>query len=98
MARLKDIDALVQELVLTDDFAVKQKSVKAIVELAKEKNIYLSSIHSLYKAVGEKKCSGFTVPAMNLRCLTYYLARGIFRVALKTNAAAFIFEIAKSEM
>src|SRR3989338_7051089 len=35
---------------------------------------------------------------MNLRSLTYYLARAVFRVAKRNNAGAFIFEIAKSEM
>jgi len=41
---------------------------------------------------------GFTVPAINLRCMTYDLARAIFRVAKRNNCGAFIFEIAKSEM
>jgi len=42
--------------------------------------------------------TGFTVPAINLRSMTYDLAKAIFRVAKKNNCAAFIFEIAKSEM
>ncbi len=94
----KDIDSLVKDLVMNDDMPTKQKIVDEIVKIAKSKNIFLSSIHDLYKARGEGKCSGFTVPAINLRCLTYYLARAIFRTALKTNSGAFIFEIAKSEM
>ena len=49
-------------------------------------------------ARGKGQGKHFTVPAMNLRSLTYYLARAIFRVANKLNAGAFIFEIAKSEM
>jgi fructose/tagatose bisphosphate aldolase len=40
----------------------------------------------------------FTVPAINLRTLTYDLAKAIFRCAKRNNAGAFIFEIAKSEM
>lgn len=51
---------------------------------------------------GEQKnrgsLTGFTVPAINLRCMTYDLSRAIFRVARKNNSGAFIFEIAKSEM
>jgi fructose/tagatose bisphosphate aldolase len=35
---------------------------------------------------------------MNLRSLTYHLARAIFRTAKRLNSGAFIFEIAKSEM
>jgi fructose/tagatose bisphosphate aldolase len=42
--------------------------------------------------------SNFTVPAINLRVLTYDLARAIFRSAKKIDAGCFIFEIAKSEM
>ena len=95
----KNIDALAKDLILTDDIAVKQKIVAEILAIAKSKGIFLSSIHNLYKARGEGKCQGgFTVPAINLRNLTYYLARAIFRVANKNNAGAFIFEIAKSEM
>ena len=40
----------------------------------------------------------FTVPAMNLRVLSYHAARAVFRVAKRMNAGAFIFEIARSEM
>ena len=47
---------------------------------------------------GEQKVWGFTVPAINLRSMTYDLAKAIFRVAKKNNSGAFIFEIAKSEM
>ena len=42
--------------------------------------------------------TGFTVPAINLRALTYDLASAIFRTANKINGGAFIFEIARSEM
>ena len=38
------------------------------------------------------------MPAINLRSMTYDLARAIFRVAKRNNSGAFIFEIAKSEM
>ncbi len=55
------------------------------------------SIYSLYKEFS-KKFLGFTVPAMNLRGMTYDVARTIFRVAKRLKVGAFIFEIAKSEM
>jgi fructose/tagatose bisphosphate aldolase len=45
-----------------------------------------------------QKARGFTVPAINLRAMTYDLAKAIFRVAKRNNSGAFIFEIAKSEM
>jgi len=94
----KNIDDLVKELVLTSDINKKKDVTGKIIELAKSKNIYLSSIHDLYIEQGKGKGANFTVPAMNLRSLTYYLAKAIFRVAKKRNAGAFIFEIAKSEM
>ncbi|HOW34952.1 MAG TPA: class II fructose-bisphosphate aldolase [Candidatus Omnitrophota bacterium] len=99
MGRHKEIDVLVRDLIMTDDIEIKKKVASEIIDIAKSKKIFLSSIHDLYKARGLGKCpGGFTVPAINLRNLTYYLARALFRVALKNNAGAFIFEIAKSEM
>jgi len=40
----------------------------------------------------------FTTPAFNLRALSHYAARAMFRAANKINAGAFIFELARSEM
>jgi fructose/tagatose bisphosphate aldolase len=42
--------------------------------------------------------NSFTVPAMNLRALAFDAARAVFRAAIPIEAAAFIFEIARSEM
>ena len=93
-----NIDDLVRQLVLTDNIKEKEKVAKEIHALARSKGAYLASIHDVYMARGKGQGKNFTVPAMNLRSLTYYLARAIFRVAKKLNAGAFIFEIAKSEM
>ena len=93
-----DIDKLVAGLMLSDDITVKAKLAKKITDIAYKKGIYPSSIHQFYMARGRSEFNGFTVPAINLRALTYELARAIFRVAIKNNAGAFIFEIAKSEM
>ncbi len=96
--RQKEIDILVNDLVLSDDIKKKQESLAKIWEAARAKRIILSSIHDLYRARGKGLISGFTVPAMNLRGLTLHLARAIFRTAIRNDAAAFIFEVAKSEM
>ena len=93
-----DIERLVMDLVMSDDAKTKDKLAKKILDIAYKKGIYLSSIHEFYMARGRGEFSGFTVPAINLRSMTYDLAKAIFRVARKNNAAAFIFEIAKSEM
>ena len=58
-----------------------------------------SSIHDLYMARGRGEAPlTFTTPALNLRVLSYHAARAVFRVAKKINGAAFIFEIARSEI
>ena len=93
-----NIDDLVRQLVLTDNIKEKEKVAKEIHALARSKGAYLASIHDVYMARGKGQGKNFTVPAMNLRSLTYYLAKAIFRVAKRNNAGAFIFESAKSEM
>src|SRR5919106_5747996 len=59
-----------------------------------------TSIHELYLARGrgEFDATSFTVPAINARASTYLTARRAFRTALERDAAALVFEIAKSEM
>jgi fructose/tagatose bisphosphate aldolase len=93
-----DAEKLARDLVLSDDAGLKKELAGKIIKLAYKKGIYLSSIHDLYMARGKAEYSGFTVPAFNLRSLTYDLAKAMFRVAKRNNSGAFIFEIAKSEM
>ena len=93
-----EIDKIIMDLILTNDVLLKKKLAKKIMGIAYKKGIYPSSIHELYLARGRGEFSGFTVPAMNLRSLTYDLARAVFRTAKKNSSGAFIFEIAKSEM
>ncbi|HEX6306236.1 MAG TPA: class II fructose-bisphosphate aldolase [Anaerolineales bacterium] len=58
-----------------------------------------ASIHDLYIARGKGEVpASFTVPAMNLRALSFDAAQAVFRVAKSMDAGAFIFEIARSEM
>lgn len=95
---VKNIDDVVMELALTEDPGKKKEIHKEILEMAYKKGVYPSSINELYMARGKGECGGFTVPAINLRTMTYGLARAIFRVAKRIDAGAFIFEIARSEM
>ena len=94
----KERDALIQEFVIATDAEKKEKIAYRIWDEALYAGIYPASIQGVYEARGKGACSGFTVPAINLRTLTYDLASAIFRVAKKINAGAFIFEIARSEM
>jgi len=92
------IDKLLESIIFEEDIKKKAEYAAIVWELAEQSGIYPSSIHDLYKAMGRGEASGFTVPAMNLRTLTYDTARAVFRVAKKIDAGAFIFEIARSEM
>lgn len=93
-----DVEILVNDLVMSEDLERKKILAKKIFTLAYKKGIYPASIHQFYMARGKNDVSGFTVPAINLRSLTYDLARAIFRVAKRNNCGSFIFEIAKSEI
>ncbi|MFZ7138533.1 MAG: class II fructose-bisphosphate aldolase [archaeon] len=93
-----DIEKTVTELVMTDDLEEKKQIAKQIRETAKQKGIYPASIHEFYMARGKNEFKGVTVPAINIRTMTYDLACAIFRVAKKHSSGAFIFEIAKSEI
>jgi fructose/tagatose bisphosphate aldolase len=58
-----------------------------------------ASIHDLYLARGRGDAPiTWTTPAFNLRVLSYHAARAMFRAAQKIDGAAFIFEIARSEI
>jgi len=66
---------------------------------ALELGIVPASIHELYLARGRGEAPmTWTTPAFNLRILSYHAARAMFRAAQKIDGAAFIFEIARSEM
>jgi len=92
------IDKLLESIIFEDDIKKKAEYAVIVWELAEQSGIYPASIHDLYRAMGRGEASGFTVPAMNLRTLTYDTARAVFRAAGKIDAGAFIFEIARSEM
>ena len=93
-----DVEKIALGLIMSEDINIKKKLGKKIFDIAYKRGVYPSSIHQLYMARGKGEFAGFTVPAINLRSMTYDLARAIFRVAKLNNSGAFIFEIAKSEM
>jgi fructose/tagatose bisphosphate aldolase len=93
-----DTEMLAETIIMTEDNELKRLCCWAAHELARKQGIIPSSIHELYMAMGREEIAGFTVPAMNLRTLTYETARTIFASAKKIDAGALIFEIARSEM
>ena len=92
------LDKLVLNAAINPSAEVKGLSRFIIKAAALELEIVNSSIQGLYEARGRGEIKGFTVPALNIRGLPYELCRAIFRTAIKTDAGAFIFELAKSEM
>ncbi len=57
-----------------------------------------ASIKSIYKQVANGQLNGFTVPAFNIRLLTFDLMKALFRAAQKEKAGLFVVELAQSEM
>jgi len=92
------LNQLVFNAVLNPSAEIKGLSRYLIKSAALKLGIVTSSIQGLYAARGRGEIKGFTVPALNIRGLPFELCRAIFRTAIKTNAGAFIFELAKSEM
>jgi len=93
-----DVDQLVW-LANFGDATERPRCQWLVWELAQYEGVRPWSIHDLYMARGAGKTPlNFTVPAINIRAMTYAVARAVFRAALKMNAGALIFEIARSEM
>jgi len=92
------IDYLVEDTVFASDDQTREEGQRAIRELALDQGIYPASIQRLYEAAGRGLYNGITVPAINIRGITYHVARAVFRAALKDRVGAFIFEIARSEI
>jgi fructose/tagatose bisphosphate aldolase len=92
------IDDLIFTAVFCSDSDTKEAARWLIRRAGVSLGIISSSIQSLYEAMGRKEAVGFTVPAINLRGITYYSAQAVFRAAVKDNVGALIFEIARSEI
>lgn len=91
------IDVLVRDAVFGPE-PVKAYSRWLIWEAGQILGARPASIHEFYIARGKGKWENRTVPAMNIRFTNYDTTRAALRAAKKTNAAALIFEIARSEM
>ncbi len=92
------LDDVVANAVLNENKEVKALCRYIIKSVALDMGIVPSSIQGLYEAMGRGEYHGFTVPAINIRGMSYQLSRSIFRSAHKIDCGAIIFEIAKSEM
>ncbi len=77
---------------------VRQAAVWIVRETARVLGVHSASIQALYDARARNEYEGVTVPAVNIRGMTYDFARAMIRTARRQRAGAFIFELAKSEM
>jgi fructose/tagatose bisphosphate aldolase len=91
------MDALARAAVFGDQDS-KDNARWLIWEIGQEVGVIPSSIHELYMARGRGETGGYTVPAINVRGMSYDTARSIFRTARSLNAGAFLLEIARSEI
>lgn len=91
------LDSLTFDAVFEADEDIKKSKLTVLKEACKAMGAIPASIQGLYESMG-KDFPGFTVPAMNIRGLTYDTSRAVFRVAQRMDVGAMIFEIARSEI
>lgn len=91
------LDTLLWNAVFSESEEVRSAARWIIRRAGLDLGVIPSSIQGLYEARGRKECGGFTVPAINVRGLSYVVARAVVRAALRLKAGAFVFELARSE-
>jgi fructose/tagatose bisphosphate aldolase len=95
------MDGVIYDAVFEPDDEKRKTKFILIKEIAKACGAVPASIQGLYEEMGRDYPGfgpGFTVPAINIRGLTYDTAKAIFRKAIEMNVGAMIFEIARSEI
>jgi fructose/tagatose bisphosphate aldolase len=98
LGKLRDaMDGLIHDAVFEEDEDKRKAKLTIIKEACKAAGAVPASIQELYEEMG-RNYPGFTVPAINIRGLTYDTARAIFRKAMQMKVGAMIFEIARSEI
>lgn len=96
MALRETLDQNIRELALAPREERKSLAIK-ILNFTWEQGLYPASIAVVYHALGKKEIPPMTVPAFNVRGLTYPLARAIWRSAIHQQCGPVIFELAPSE-
>src|ERR1700682_4994327 len=92
------VDNLAWTAVFGADAELRGAARWVVRALAAAAGVRPASIHDLYLAMGRGAVGGFTVPAINVRAMTYDTARAVVRSAKALHAGAFILEIARSEI
>jgi fructose/tagatose bisphosphate aldolase len=95
--RTRGIYDLAWTATFTEDDPTREAAQWIVWEASQETGALSASIQDLYKARARGEYEGLTVPAINLRAQTFDMARVILETARKNDAAAVIFELARSE-
>jgi fructose-bisphosphate aldolase class II len=96
--RSRGIEALAAAAALEQDADVRDTARWIIGQVGDRLGVRPASIHDLYMARGRGETSGFTVPAMNIRAMTFDTGRALFSAARELRVGALILEIARSEI
>ncbi|WP_246167858.1 class II fructose-bisphosphate aldolase [Thermosulfurimonas marina] len=96
MDERKTLDQEVYQAVFAEG-EEKASRLRAVREKSEALGARPASIYPLYREMA-REFPGFTVPAINLRGMTYDVARALFRTAKRLSVGAVILEIARSEM
>jgi fructose/tagatose bisphosphate aldolase len=96
--RAEKVDHLLATAIFCDDPAAVEAARWVLWEAGHALGVHSASIQGLYAARGRGKVGGFTVPAVNIRGLTYDTARAMFRAARRLDTNGIVFELARSEL
>lgn len=92
------IDHLIDTAIFSPDKDIRDAARWIIRRAGASLGIHSSSIQPFYEAMGRKEVSGRTVPAINIRALTYDVSQAVLRAAMKLDVGVVLFEIARSEI
>lgn len=89
---------LARNAVFAEDQELRELARWLIRRLASALGARPASIQGLYEAMGRGEVDRVTVPAINVRGMSYDFSRALFDAAIETDTHAVIFEIARSEI
>lgn len=87
----------IKEIIKKFVFEKDVQSAKKIKEMAEKNGIWFDSTQNLYEAMVREEIGIFSVPAVNIRTLTFDTAKAAFSAMKKKMVGVCIFELARSE-
>ncbi len=96
--RTRYLASAIGDLLFQEDRVARKMSFELIRSAFQQSGAWSESIDPLYRAIGKGEVGGFTVPAINIRGLTFETARAVFRAIRSIEGGPVIFELAKSEI